>query len=94
MLASILFDYICMVLQSDIGSFKQIQLHEAFIYILCPYDCTITIIHFHILQVMNVMHTCLSEVKEDDTITHRLHGVYTHSNTCFVMRSSLPQVLY
>lgn len=44
-------------LQSDIGSFKQIQLHLGTYISSVPYDCTITIIHFHILQVMNVMHT-------------------------------------
>ena len=33
-------------------------------------------------------------VEETEVTNHRLHGVYTHNNTCFVMRSSLPQVLY
>ncbi len=69
MLASILFLITSVwYLQSDIGSFKQIQYMGTYISSV-PYDCTITIIHFHILQVMNVMHTCLSEVKGVDDTT-------------------------
>ena len=69
MLASILFDYSVWYLQSDIGSFKQVQLHLGTYISSVPYDSTITIIHFHILQIMNVMHTCLSEVKGMDDTT-------------------------
>ncbi|VFB15065.1 Uncharacterised protein [Bacteroides heparinolyticus] len=43
----------------DIGGFKQIQLHLDTYISFVPYDSTITIVHLHILQVMNVMHTCL-----------------------------------
>ena len=56
-------------LQPDIGGFKQIQLHLGTYISFVPYDSTITIVHLHILQAMNVMHTCLGKVKGMDNTT-------------------------
>ncbi len=41
----------------------------ALIYPLSPNNSTITIVHLHILQVMNVMYTCLGEIKGMDDST-------------------------
>lgn len=53
-------------LQFDIGCFKQIQLNLGTYISSVPYDCTITIVYLHILQIMNVMHTCLGKVEGMD----------------------------
>ena len=55
--------------QSDIGCFKQIQLYLGAYISSVSYDCTITIVHFYILQVMNIMYTCLGKVKGMDDST-------------------------